>query len=325
MTQVNKMKALICQGYGGADVLDIVEVPVPKPLENEVLIRVMYTTVNRTDTGILSGSPWFARLVFGLRRPKRMIRGTEYAGRVVGIGTKVSGFAIGDEVFGFHDEGTSCHAEFVCIATSGAIARVPKERGLKEVVACSEGPFYAWNYINRSMVGRGANVLINGVSGGIGTAAAQLSHAIGANVYGTCLSHAMGVQDTVDVVELWDGKQNNDVAFDKRRYDLILDTVGDWRYGKFKGRLTATGVFASTELGPYGANVFCACIPSTLGGKAMFPLPAKLRECQDKTKQLIEQNKYRAVVDRVLPFSEIKDAYAYVAQGNKLGNVIVSM
>lgn len=113
---MDQMQALAATRYGGPDVLRIASVPIPRPAHDEILVRVVATSVSRTDTGILSGQPLFARFVFGLRRPRRRIVGTEFSGIVESVGASRNDFSVGDRVFGFHDEGTSAHAEFLIVS-----------------------------------------------------------------------------------------------------------------------------------------------------------------------------------------------------------------
>jgi NADPH:quinone reductase-like Zn-dependent oxidoreductase len=222
--RMKSMQVLVAPEYGNADVLRIEQQAVPQPGSQEVLVRVVATTVNRTDTAILSGQPFFARLVFGLRRPKRSVVGTEFSGIIESVGEAVTDMNAGDRVFGFHDEGASAHADYLVASQREALGKIPDGVATDKAAACSEGPFYAMNFLSKVSVSAGSRVLINGVSGSIGSAALQLLKQQGAFVVGVCPEAAFASVRALNVDELY----GPDFSFneDAEPFDLILDTVG---------------------------------------------------------------------------------------------------
>ena len=168
------MKASISTQYGSPDLLQLLEVDKPIPKDQEVLIQVHATTVNRTDCGNLRGSPFIVRFMTGLGAPKKIIIGSDFAGEVVEIGASQSNFQVGDRVFGFQESGYGAHAQYMTIAADAAIARIPEGLSYLDAAACVEGAHYAINFINKVDLQAGDQVLVNGATGAIGSAMVQL-------------------------------------------------------------------------------------------------------------------------------------------------------
>ncbi len=179
------MKAAVRSTYGAPDVVRIVDVERPTIKNDELLVKVHATTVNRTDCAYRSAKPFINRLFTGLFRPKWAILGTEFAGEVTTVGSAVTSFAVGDRVFGFIEQG-GCHAEFVSIPESGSLALIPSGLTYDLVAPSTEGSHYALTSIKGAKVQAGQDVLVNGGTGGIGSAAVQLLKAVGANVTAVC-------------------------------------------------------------------------------------------------------------------------------------------
>lgn len=322
---MDHMKALVAPCYGGPDVLHIKTVPVPRPAHNEILVKVVASSVNRTDTGILSGKPLFARLVFGLMRPRRQILGTEFAGVVESVGASRTEFNVGDRVFGFHDEGTSAHAEFLTVSDREAIALIPPTIDFHVAAVCSEGPFYAFNLLRNVAIGAGDRALINGVSGSIGSAILQLLKQREVHVTGICPAAATAQISQLGADVVHDCQETALTSFDNQEFDFVLDTVGNQSYTACRKHLNNTGTYASTELGPWCQNVIHAMAAKLSGNRrAIFPIPRDVKACQRKTIELLSAESYRPLVDRCYPFEQIVDAYRYVSTGMKTGNVVVT-
>lgn len=322
---MSNMKALVATRYGGADVLRMESLPVPQPADDELLIRVAATTVNRTDTGILSGKPAFARLVFGIRRPRRSIPGTEFSGTVESVGASRTDFALGDRVFGFHDEGTSAHAEYLRVSKREAVAKIPDGLSFELAAACSEGPFYALNLLRDLTIEPGVRVLINGISGSIGSAMLQLLKLRGAHVVGVCSAAAAPLLAKLGADELHDYEQTDFREVKEHPFDFILDTVGNRSYLACREHLAKTATYASTELGPWCQNVLYAIATQITGSRrAIFPIPRDVQKCQETVADLLSRNEYQPLIDRTYSFDQIADAYRFVSSGMKTGNVVVT-
>jgi len=176
------MRAVIHTRYGPPEVLRIEEVERPTPRDDELLVRVHATTVNRTDCGFRKPEPVIVRLFSGLLRPRRRILGSELAGEVAGIGGAVSEFAVGDRVFGVNANRFGAHAEYVCVAQRAPIATMPSNMSFERAAVVCDGAILALTYLRRAAIGAGRKILIYGASGSIGTATVQLARQFGAQV-----------------------------------------------------------------------------------------------------------------------------------------------
>jgi len=318
------MKALVAHRYGSADVLEFEQLPIPSPQAGELLIRVIASTVNRTDTGVLSGKPCFARLFFGLRKPKRPIRGTEFAGVVEEVGDSRNDFKVGDRVFGFHDEGTNSHAEFITVSGREAIGLIPDGISFKMAAASSEGTFYAMNILRNLPLNDESSVLINGISGGIGSAVLQLLKQNNVTVTGVCSGDVAQQLEELGADKIYDYHKEDFRDDLENSYDFILDTVGNRSFRDCRKYLSSNGVYASTELGPWAQNVTYAIISRfTSGCRAIFPFPHDVKGCHVEISSLLANRQYVPLIDRSYPFDEITEAYRYVALGQKVGNVVI--
>lgn len=320
------MKAIIATSYGAAEVLVLKEVPKPVPRDNEVLVKIHATTVNRTDTATLRAHPFPARLFTGLLRPKKQILGTEFAGEIEAIGEKVSSSKAGDRVFGFSDNGLlGSHAEYMVIAEDKAITTLPENISYEQAAASCEGAHYAYNFINKVDLKSEHSVLINGASGGIGSAALQLVKSYGAYVTAVCntqnvnLVKALGADKVIDYTQ-------EDFTKDNQKYQYVFDTVGKSSFAKCKPLLHPDGIYISSELGAWAQNIFLALLkPLMRGKKVIFPIPVDCKASLLLIKKLIEQGKFKAVIDRKYPLEDIAEAYRYVETGQKTGNVVITV
>ena len=180
------MRASVNTIYGPPEVVSIQEVEKPLPKDNEVLIKIYASTVNRTDCGFRKPEYLIVRLIAGLFKPKKKILGTELAGKVEAIGKRIQTFKVGDEVFGLSTFNFGTHAEYICIAEEKAIALKPKNLSFEEAAAVCDGAFLALANIKKINIERKPKILINGASGSIGTASVQLAKYYGAEITAVC-------------------------------------------------------------------------------------------------------------------------------------------
>jgi len=319
------MKAVICTKYGLPDVLKLREVEKPTPKDNEVLIKIHATTVNRTDCATLRAEPFFARLFTGIFKPKNPILGTEFAGKIEAVGKNVSSFKVGDKVFGFDDKGSGSHAQYMTIGEDKALTIIAKDITYEQAAASTEGAHYAYNFINKVNLKKGQKVLVNGATGGIGSAAVQFLKYFGANITAVCntkdfeLVKSLGADKVIDYTE-------EDFTKDNQQYNYIFDTVGKSSFGKCKPLLQPGGVYISSELGFMAQNIFFALITPIIGNKkVIFPLPTDCKGSILFIKKLIEKGKFKTVIDRKYPLEQIVEAYRYVEKGQKTGNVVITV
>lgn len=319
------MKAAVHTRYGPPDVVRVIEVPKPVPGEGEVLIKVHAATVNRTDAGFRSAVYFISRFWSGLLRPKQQILGCEFAGEIEAVGSKVASFKVGERVFGYDDERFGAHAEYIVLPETAAMASIPERMTYREAAPMTEGAHYAWCDIRAAKVVEGQDVLVNGASGAIGSAAVQLLKHIGARVTAVCNTKNLDLLHSLGAVEVIDHTRE-DFTRTTRLFDLVFDAVGKSSFGECKALLREKGVYISTELGKGGENVYLALITPLFGGKrVLFPIPSITRDDVLWLRELAESGAFRPVIDRSYPLEEIVEAYRYVETGQKTGNVVLTM
>jgi NADPH:quinone reductase-like Zn-dependent oxidoreductase len=317
------MKAQIYTQYGPPSVIKLAEIAKPIVGKSEVLIKVIATTVNRTDSGFRSAEYFVSRFFSGLFSPNQPILGCEFAGIVSEIGSEVSKFKVGDRVFGFDDEGFGGHAEFKVIHENQGVTLIPEGLDFETAAALSEGSHYALGNIRAAKVEVNQHVLVIGGTGAIGSAAIQLIKTIGAKVTAVCPeAHKNEVRNLgADRVVNF---QTEDFTETEERYEFIFDAVGKSRFSICKPLLTKNGVYISTELGPGLENIFLALKHKfTSGKKLLFPIPTFSQEDINFLKNQYEQGHFKPLIDRVYEFDQIVEAYTYVETGKKIGNVIL--
>ena len=321
------MKAVVCVKYGPPEVLKLDEVPSPIPRDNEVLVKVRATTVNRTDYAILKAKPFFMRVITGLFKPKKQTPGTEFAGDIEAVGRDVSMFKVGDKVFGFDDMGSGAQAQYLTIPENQGIATIPANTTYEQATASIEGAHYAYNSIKKAKLKKGQRALVNGATGAIGSAAVQLLKYYGLYVTAVCntknmeLVKSLGADKAIDYTV-------NDFTKDKEKYDFVFDAVGKSSFFKCKPLLKPGGVYISSDLGYMAQNMFLPFItpiikPLIGNNKTIFPFPTDIRGTIYFIKKLIEAGKFKAVIDREYQLEQIVEAYRYVATGQKTGNVVI--
>jgi NADPH:quinone reductase-like Zn-dependent oxidoreductase len=319
------MKAAVVTRYGPPDVVEIRDAPKPVPEPGEVLIRIHATTVNRTDYGELRPGP--LRLFYGLRRPKRMIFGMDFAGKVESVGAATTSFEPGDRVFGMClSRRNGAHAEYVCVPETGAIAVMPPDLRFDEAVVC-EGAFYANTGLRKFKVGAGHKILIYGASGAIGTAALQLAKSYGAEVTAVvatrhlALAKSLGADRAVDYTA-------EDFTRIGERFDFVFDAVGKASFFRCRKLLKPGGTFMATDVGPWLQNLPLALWSAIRrNNRVVIPVPARGsgHAFVAFLKERMQTGQFRAVVDRKYPLDAIADAYRYVATKQKTGIVVIDV
>ena len=330
LAHTEPVRAAVRTRYGGPAAVRFADVPEPAPGKGELLVRVHATTVNRTDCAYRSGQPWINRVFCGWPRPRVQVLGSEYAGVVAAVGDEVVSFAVGDRVFGFVEGRPGAHAELVAVAVDGLVASVPQGWELADAAPGMEGAHYAHAFQRVTGLVSGRRALVHGATGGIGTAAVQLLHAEGVEVTVVCdrlppgrpdLLHALGA---VSVVELDRGHGLDSVG---RGFDAVLDATGHISFAATRRLLRPGGSYVSSDLGRGWQNVLLAAISPVaraLGRRHVrFPLPHADSALAGHLRQLMLHGAYRPVVDRTYQFDELREAYAYVETGRKVGNVVV--
>ena len=319
------MKAAVHSRYGRPDVVRISEVEKPTPKDNEVLVKVHATTVNRTDCACRAAKPFFMRFFTGLIRPRATVLGNEFSGAVAAVGGGVTSFKVGDRVFGYNEGPFGAHAEYMAIPEDGSLATMPVNVTYQEAAPSTEGSHYALTHIKAAKIQNGQDVLVYGATGAIGSAAVQMLKSLGANVTAVCdtdnleMVRGLGANKVIDYT-------TEDFTKDEQAYDVVLDSVGKSSFSQCKRLLKPDGIYISSELGPQAQNPFLALIAPLHGGKrVMFPIPKHDQEMVRFFKDLIESGDFKPVIDRTYPLDQIVEAYRYVETGQKIGNVVISL
>ena len=319
------MRAAVYFKYGTPEVVQIKEVAKPTPKDNEVIVKVYATSVNRTDCGFRSGKPYIVRLFSGLLSPRQKILGSDFAGEIESIGKDVKTFKTGDKVFGFHPDIFGAHAQYICLSEEASFTNMPQNLSFEEAAAICEGAHYAMNYLKEADFKKQPKILISGATGAIGTAAVQLAKYFGGevtavgNTKNLDLIKSLGADSVIDY-------QKEDFTQRDHKFDIVLDAVGKSTFFKCKKILNKGGIYFSTELGPYYQNMILPLVSSLIGNKKMmFPLPKHSKKEIIFFREIIESGQYRAVIDRKYPLDEISEAYRYVETGQKTGSVVITI
>lgn len=320
------MRAAVNTHYGPPEVVRVTDIPVPHPGEGDLLVQVDATTVNRTDCAYRAARPFFMRALTGLRRPRRAVLGTEFAGEVIATGRRVDGFAVGERVFGYVEGRFGVHAEYAVVPQSAPLARVPVSVEQTAAAAATEGYHYARSAIRRAGVRPGDQVLVNGATGGIGSAAVQQLAVMGVSVTAVCagehadLVRGLGADHVVDYT-------HEDFTDLPRQFQVVIDAVGKSSFGRCRPLLTPGGVYVSSELGPGWQNLPLSLIGTVRRGRqrVVFPFPEINQGVVEEVAGHLAAGTFRPVIDRTYPLEQIAAAYRYVETGQKIGNVVITV
>ena len=321
------MKAIVYTKYGPPDVLQLKEIEKPTPKENEVLIKVHAASINDWDWGLLQGTPFMNRLLYGLLRPKMQILGSDIAGRVEAVGRNVKQFQPGDEVFGdISGCGWGGFAEYVC-ARDNALALKPASMTFEEVAAVPQAALLALQGLrDKGQIQPGQKVLINGAGGGAGTFAVQIAKSFGAEVTGVDSTSKLDMMRSIGADHVIDYTQE-DFTKNGQRYDLILDVAAYHSIFDYKRALSPKGIYVM--VGGSSARIFQTIflgpLISMTGSKKLGILAHKPNKGLDFMKELFEAGKVAPVIDRRYPLSEVPEALRYFGEGHAKGKVVITL
>jgi NADPH:quinone reductase-like Zn-dependent oxidoreductase len=317
------VRAVVHDRYGPPDVLRLEDVERPSPAEDEVLIRVRATTVNRTDCHRRAAEPFIWRFFGGLRRPRHRILGGELAGEVEAVGAAVTEFAVGDRVFGTSGPRLGGHAEYLCRRESGLIAHMPDGLSFEEAAAVADGALSALTCLRRAGLRAGQTIVVYGASGSIGTAGVQLARHFGADITAVCNTKNLELVRSLGADRVLDYTQE-DFTRNGETYDLIFDAVGKHSFCRCRHSLAPGGTYMSMDLGFLYHLPFLALLTRVAGSRrARVGIGRYRKEDLVLVRDLIEAGAYRPVIDRTYPLDEIVEAARYVDTGQKTGNVVL--
>jgi NADPH:quinone reductase-like Zn-dependent oxidoreductase len=325
--QENAMKAIVQGEYGSPDVLELKDIEKPVVKDGEVLVRVHAASIHIGDWYVMRGVPYVMRPMFGLRRPKVRVPGTDIAGKVEAVGKDVTRFHAGDEVFGWCKGG---FAEYTS-AEEDKLLPKPVDLTFEQAAAVPTSALTALQALrDHGKVRPGQKVLIIGASGGVGTFAVQIAKSLGAEVTAVCSTRNVDMVRSIGADHVIDYTQE-DFTQGSERYDLIFDNVGsrslsDTRRALSpKGTLLANGAAVGGWIGGMDRVIkaFVSSLFVRQQGRPFFAMPNK--EGLASLKELIEAGKVTPVIDRTYPLSEAADAMAHVGEGHAQGKTVITV
>jgi len=322
------MKAIVQDRYGSADVLRLEDTPAPAAGDGEVLVRVHAAGVDQGTWHLMAGLPYGVRAAFGLRRPKTRIPGMDLAGRVEAVGTGVTRFQPGDEVFGSY---SGAYAEYAS-GPQDRFAPKPARLTFEQAAAVPISAVTALQGLrDAGRVRPGQNVMVIGAAGGVGSFAVQIAKAFGAHVTGVCsggkadLVRSIGADTVVDYTR-------EDITDGTRRYDVILDLAGNRPLRQLRRALTPDGTLVIA--GGEGGGRWLGGVDRQLRAQLLSPFTGQsLRGLMSRqrlddlvqVRELIESGKVTPVVDRTYPLSEVPEAIRYLRGGHARGKVVITI
>ncbi len=318
------MKAAVYHNYGPPDVLSLEEVAKPSPAAGEALIKVHAAAVLPFDWHFMTGTPFMARVLAGLFKPRYPILGSEVAGTVEAVGPGVTLFGPGDAVFG-HSDTCGGYAEYVCIPET-VLFQKPVDLSFEEAAAVHFSAITALTCLcDLGGLEPGQTVLINGASGGVGSLAVQIARLLGAGrLTGVCgpanldAVRGLGADRVVDYTQ-------EDFARQRERYDLILDAVAKRSYAECRRALAPAGAYVTTAFSP--GLLFQQTWVSLAGGPRMVAMPPKPpgKNITDQFEAFLQAGELRPIVGPCFPLDEVHDALRYYETGHTGGRVIITV
>jgi NADPH:quinone reductase-like Zn-dependent oxidoreductase len=320
------MRAIVYTEYGSPDVLRLEEVEKPYPSPDEVLIQVRATTVTAGDVNLRGfsfvpdGLKLLTRLVFGLRRPRQAILGTEVAGEIVAVGKNVTRFKVGDAVFGIGSDRLGAYAEYVTRKAEEALALIPQGMTFEEAVSVPFGAMTAYYFLkDRANLQAGQHVLVNGASGGVGVYAVQIAKVLGAEVTAVCstrniaIARELGADHVIDYT-------CEDFTKNPALYDVIIDTVvGAMMFKQAKSALKSDGLYLAV------AGGIGEMIRSVWNKRIIVGTPPETAELMNALVAMLKAGQIKPVIDRTYVLEETTEAHRYVETRRKRGSVVITL
>src|SRR5256714_5122567 len=320
------MKAIVYTHYGSPDVLQFIETEKPVPNAGEILVKIYAASANPLDWHLMRGAPFLARLEGGLRKPKAPRFGADLAGRVEAVGSTVTQFQLGDEVFGAW---TGIFAEYATVPEN-RVALKPANRSFEEAAAIPVAAITALQGLrDTGHIHTGQKVLVNGASGGVGTFAVQIAKAFGAEVTGVCSTRDVGMVRSIGADHVIDYTQE-DFTRNGQHYDLIYDAVGNRSVSDYKRALNLKGTCAIAgfqSLPRLFEHMILGPLRSKTGNKKVGLMGIAKMNQKDLVymKELLEAGKVVPVIERCYPLSETAEALRYLEEGHARGKVVITV
>jgi NADPH:quinone reductase-like Zn-dependent oxidoreductase len=330
------MKAVVYYEYGPPEVLHVEEVPNPVPKDNEILVRVHAASVNFGDllarnfkntplSKFYMPTPlWLpVRLAFGWNKPKVPILGSEFSGVVESAGKSVKKFKVGDEVFGYPGQKMGAYAEYLTIGEDRMVGFKPGNMTHEEAACLPYGAIMANDHLKRVKIKPGWKVLVNGASGSIGSAGAQLAKHYGAEVTGVCSTRGIDHLKALGLDKIIDYRKE-DFTGNGEKYDLIYDILGKSTFSKVLGSLKDNGIYLNAS---FKTGKVLQMLKTKLMGKKKVICALASERSEDMTliTELAGNGVLSSVMDRTFPMGKASEAHEYAESGEKKGNVAITI
>ena len=322
------MKAIVYEKYGPPEVLHLVEIEIPIPQDNEALVKVHAAGVTLFDCWMRSSTapPGFgilSRLASGIRKPKQMILGTDFAGEIKDVGKGVTRLKVGDQVYGFSGFALGTHAEYICLPEE-AMTLKPVNGNYEEAAAVVQGGLTALFFLRKANIQPGQQVLIFGASGGVGGYAVQLAkHYFKANVTGVCSGSKTAYVKSLGADQVIDYTQE-DFTKNGQVYDVVFDTVGKTSVSRTRKSLRQNGWYL---LATFGLPMLVQLLwfSKSSGLNFEFGTLTDVKSDLIILRELLEKQVIKPVIDQCYPLEQATEAHRYVEAGHKMGNVVITM
>jgi NADPH:quinone reductase-like Zn-dependent oxidoreductase len=318
------MKAVVYEKYGPPEVLQLKEVEMPVPKDNEVLIKVHATAVNSGDVRMRKADPFAVRFMLGLIRPGKNVLGIVLAGEIESVGKNVTLFKKGDQVYGTSVKNFGAYAEYKCLPEEGVLAIKPASLTYKEAAAIPFGGTTALHFLKKAKIQSGQKVLIYGASGAVGTAAVQLARYFGADVTGVCSTANLEMVKSLGAGKVIDYTKE-DFSKGTEAYDIVFDTVGKSPFSGSVKSLKKNGYYLRVVHMALAPVIRGLWISSTSNKKVIGGVTSEKAEDLIFLNKLIEAGQLKPVIDKTYPLEQIAAAHRYVEEGHKKGNVVITV
>jgi NADPH:quinone reductase-like Zn-dependent oxidoreductase len=330
------MKAVMYTEYGAPEVLKLQDIAKPTPKEDELLIRVHAVSIGIGDIWArnfkaitpgrfsMPGLFWLpARMYFGFSKPKVNILGAEFSGQVEAVGRNVKLFKPGDAVFGYRGQSMGANAEYLCVSENSLVTTKPANMTHDEAAVTPYGALTALNLLRSVDIQPGQKVLINGASGGIGSAALQLAKYYGAEVTGVCSTPGMEFVKSLGADHVIDYTKE-DFTKNGRTYDLIFDIMNKSSFAQCKDSLNKNGRYL---LASFKLKQLLQMLWTSMFGtkKVICALSGEKIEDLLFIKELVEKGRIKSIIDKRFPLEKTADAHRYVESGDKKGKVVITI
>jgi len=317
------MKAAIYTKYGSPEVIEVIDVEKPSPKPNEILVKMKASSVTRADTMMRQGIPKFGRLFLGLFKPKNTTLGTGFSGVVEAVGSQITKFKVGDEVFGEKLFSGGCNAEYIRIVEDMVIENKPANISHEEAAPVCDGFLTSYNFLKDiANIQQGKHILINGASGSLGSAAVQLAKLMGAEVTAVCSTRNIDFVESIGADKVIDYTKTS-ITNINEKYNVIYDSVGTLSYKDTKNLISSNGIFMTPVL---SGQILCQTLLNPKKVKFAATGIKKTEELKRLFLELVDffkQGKLYTNIDKSYKLPDIAEAHHYLETGRKVGNIVI--